>query len=64
MSIFDQVVDSKKPFKFFNMLTEHESFLSVVESAWKINIRGSRQYILCKKLSVVESVVESECYAL
>ena len=42
--IFYQGVGKKKPFRFFNMWTEHDSFLSVVGSAWNLNIRGCRQF--------------------
>ena len=52
--IFEQIVGKKKPFKFFNMWTEHANFSSVVGSVWNVNVHGCRQFSLCKKLSLLK----------
>jgi len=54
VSIFDQAVGRRRPFKFFNMWAEHEDFTSIVASAWNVNIEGYRQFSLCKKLSFLK----------
>lgn len=50
VSLFDQVLGRKKPFRFFNMWAGHADFCSVVESAWRVTIRGNYSFVLCKKL--------------
>ncbi|GJY25759.1 putative RNA-directed DNA polymerase [Tanacetum coccineum] len=39
-----------KPFKFFNVLTSHDSFLEVVKAEWDRNISGFYMYRVVKKL--------------
>jgi len=54
VQIFEQGIGKKRPFKFFNMWTEHDSFLSVVRSGWDKIIQGCHQFSLCKKLSLLK----------
>ncbi|XP_022848848.1 uncharacterized protein LOC111371175 [Olea europaea var. sylvestris] len=50
VSVDDCVGSGKKPFKFFNIWTMHEDFLDIVQSSWRVNVRGTKQFVLCKKL--------------
>lgn len=40
----------KPPFRFFNMLTKHSSFLDVVKPRWEIEVNGTKQFQLVTKL--------------
>lgn len=50
VSLFHQVRQSVRSFKFFNMWTKHEQFTSTVRACWELDVGGSSQFILCKKL--------------
>ena len=54
VSIFDQSVGKKKPFRFFNMWADHVNFLPLVQSVWTTNVDGVCQFLLCKKLSLLK----------
>lgn len=40
----------RKPFRFFNMWTNHESFHEIVHNGWELDVWGRKQFLLCKKL--------------
>nr|TKR85206.1 hypothetical protein D5086_0000250120 [Populus alba] len=40
----------KKCFKFFNMWSNHPSFLELVAEAWQLDTHGSPMFTLCKRL--------------
>uniref|UniRef100_A0A2N9IPI3 Uncharacterized protein n=1 Tax=Fagus sylvatica TaxID=28930 RepID=A0A2N9IPI3_FAGSY len=44
-----------KPFKFFNVWSDHKDFLSWVEEAWATEIGGSPMFTLSKKLKAVKA---------
>lgn len=44
-----------KPFKFFDMLTQHGEFLKVVKEGWDINVNGDPLYLVVQKLKCVKS---------
>ncbi|XP_020266637.1 uncharacterized protein LOC109842140 [Asparagus officinalis] len=48
--IGDEVVEGKRPFRFFNMWVNHPEFIPVVRNAWRQNIRGYYMYKLHAKL--------------
>ena len=44
-----------KPFKFFNVWSDHKDFLSWVEEAWATEIGVSPMFTLSKKLKAVKA---------
>ncbi|MQM17125.1 hypothetical protein Taro_050093 [Colocasia esculenta] len=50
----DSVVGGPKPFKFYNMWAQHDSFRSIVQRAWKTHFQGTPLFVLCKKLRAVK----------
>ncbi|KAL8472289.1 hypothetical protein ACS0TY_029490 [Phlomoides rotata] len=49
-TIFGESGEDKKPFRFFNMWTKHDHFFQIVSDGWERDTRGTKQFILCKKL--------------
>ncbi|KAK4348291.1 hypothetical protein RND71_034630 [Anisodus tanguticus] len=49
ISIFDHNERSNRPFKFFNMWSQHPSFGSIVTKAWQQNVLGTAQFSFCRK---------------
>lgn len=43
-----------KPFKFFNMWTQHGDFLKVVKEGWNIQVEDDPLYMLVQKLKNVK----------
>lgn len=50
VSLFMHEQNKRKPFRFFNMWSNHENFHDVVQNCWEQEIGGTKQFILCKKL--------------
>ncbi|XP_022849878.1 uncharacterized protein LOC111371966 [Olea europaea var. sylvestris] len=50
VSLFGLDAGKMRPFKFFNMWTNHESFHEIVQNCWELDVMGIRQFILCKNL--------------
>ncbi|XP_020260972.1 uncharacterized protein LOC109837227 [Asparagus officinalis] len=50
LTIEDDVIEGKRPFKFFNMWVKHPDFILTVKSIWKLNIEGYKLYRLHSKL--------------
>lgn len=48
----------KKPFRFLNMWTKHENFHDLVLRNWNVEIRGTNQFSLCKKLQRLKGVLK------
>ena len=44
-----------KPFKFFNVWTEHNDFLTWIEDAWSADVTGSHMFRLYSKLKAVKA---------
>ena len=44
----------RKPFRFFNFLTEHPSFATSVAEAWAVPVDGSPLFQICSKLNRVK----------
>ncbi|XP_022853935.1 uncharacterized protein LOC111375367, partial [Olea europaea var. sylvestris] len=58
VSIHDHVGSAKTPFKFFNIWTKHEDFHDLIQASWNFNMRGTKQFILCKKLSKLKEALK------
>lgn len=43
------------PFRFFNICTEHDEFLEVVQEAWNMPVYGVPMYKVCKKLKALKA---------
>ncbi|MQL95135.1 hypothetical protein Taro_027799 [Colocasia esculenta] len=50
----DFVAGGPKPFKFYNMWAQHDSFRSIVQRAWNTHFQGTPLFVLCKKLRAVK----------
>lgn len=50
VSLINQDVSFRKPFKFFDMWTLHENFEAVVNAEWSSFDRGSMQFVMCNKM--------------
>lgn len=44
----------QKPFRFFDMWTQHEDFLEVVKEAWNIHVKGDPLFRVVHKLKYVK----------
>lgn len=43
-----------KPFKFFNMWASHKDFLPLVSDTWQLEIQGTAQFALARKLKILK----------
>ncbi|KAK6159245.1 hypothetical protein DH2020_006559 [Rehmannia glutinosa] len=50
VSLLDVVVNTNRPFRFFNMWASHTDFNDLVATNWNFYITGTKQFMLCKKL--------------
>lgn len=55
VSLLNQSPRDRPSFRFFNMWTLHSDFISIVASSWLSEIRGTAQFVLCKKLNLLKS---------
>lgn len=55
VSISAQCNRRKAAFRFFNMWTNHPSFIPTVVRSWNKRIRGSAQYVVCCKLKALKA---------
>ncbi|KAL0363810.1 UNVERIFIED_CONTAM: hypothetical protein Sangu_0478600 [Sesamum angustifolium] len=54
VSILDPPVSHPKPFRFFNMWADHQDFMATVENGWNLNVDGTAQFCLCRKLKALK----------
>ncbi|XP_020266528.1 uncharacterized protein LOC109842018 [Asparagus officinalis] len=54
VSIYDDQIQGKKPFKFFNMWTKHQSFSTTVSNVWKGKIKGFSMFSVYSKLKMLK----------
>ncbi|KAL0305338.1 UNVERIFIED_CONTAM: hypothetical protein Scaly_2988000 [Sesamum calycinum] len=47
-------LDRPKPFRFFNMWADHQDFMATVENGWNLNVDGTAQFCLCRKLKALK----------
>ncbi|KAK6115461.1 hypothetical protein DH2020_007730 [Rehmannia glutinosa] len=50
VSLLDVVTKNNRPFRFFNMWVSHTDFNDLVATHWDLYVRGTKQFIFCKKL--------------
>lgn len=50
VSLFSPDIVCKPSFRFFNMWTQHSDFAPVVAASWRLDLRGSAQFRLCRNL--------------
>ena len=55
VSFLQQRSPQNKPFRFFNMWSDHTDFLSTVSSVFHQHIPGSKQFSFCKKLKQLKA---------
>ncbi|XP_020262517.1 uncharacterized protein LOC109838490 [Asparagus officinalis] len=58
VSIYDDCVQGKKPFKFFKMWTKHENFLPTVTSVWNTKITGFAMFSVYSKLKLLKNALK------
>ncbi|KAK4389648.1 putative mitochondrial protein [Sesamum angolense] len=54
VSIIDPLASQPKPFRFFNMWADHQDFMATVENGWNLNVDGTAQFCLCRKLKALK----------
>ncbi|KAL0424176.1 UNVERIFIED_CONTAM: hypothetical protein Sradi_0952400 [Sesamum radiatum] len=59
VSIFDNPAPKPKPFRFFNMWADHPDFIPTVERRWGLNMEGTPQFRLCRKLKALKSSLKA-----
>ncbi|KAK6119511.1 hypothetical protein DH2020_046746 [Rehmannia glutinosa] len=50
VSLLDVIANTNRPFRFFNMWASHADFNDLVATNWNLYVRGTKQFMLCKKL--------------
>ncbi|KAL0295605.1 UNVERIFIED_CONTAM: hypothetical protein Sangu_3193000 [Sesamum angustifolium] len=59
VSIFDNPAPKPKPFRFFNMWADHPDFIPTIERRWRLNVEGTPQFRLCRKLKALKSSLKA-----
>ncbi|KAK4428296.1 hypothetical protein Salat_1129200 [Sesamum alatum] len=59
VSILDLPVPKPKPFWFFNIWVDHPDFLETVEDGCNVNVDGTPQFSLCRKLKALKRALKS-----
>ncbi|KAL2238068.1 UNVERIFIED_CONTAM: hypothetical protein Sindi_0998500 [Sesamum indicum] len=59
VTIFDHTLTKPKPFRFFNMWADHLDFLTTVEQQWNLNVEGTPQFNLCKRLKSLKGALKA-----
>ncbi|KAK4412811.1 hypothetical protein Salat_2928300 [Sesamum alatum] len=59
VSILDLPAPKPKPFRFFNIWANHPDFLATVEDGWNLNVEGTPQFSLCRKLKALKGVIKT-----
>ncbi|KAL0407932.1 UNVERIFIED_CONTAM: Retrovirus-related Pol polyprotein from type-2 retrotransposable element R2DM [Sesamum radiatum] len=59
VSLFDPPTPKPKPFRFFNMWADHPDFLATVENGWNMNVEGTPQFSLCRKLKALKGPLKT-----
>ncbi|XP_020245233.1 uncharacterized protein LOC109823370 [Asparagus officinalis] len=58
ISIFEDNVQGKRPFKFFNIWTKHDTFLPTVSKIWQTEVAGFKMYSVCTKMKLLRSALK------
>ncbi|KAL0317947.1 UNVERIFIED_CONTAM: hypothetical protein Sangu_2209000 [Sesamum angustifolium] len=56
---FDNPAPKPKPFRFFNMWADHPDFIPTIERRWRLNVEGTPQFRLCRKLKALKSSLKA-----
>ncbi|KAL0421047.1 UNVERIFIED_CONTAM: hypothetical protein Slati_3127600 [Sesamum latifolium] len=59
ISLFDPLAPKPKLFHFFNMWADHSDFLATVENGWNMNVEGTPQLSLCRKLKALKGPLKA-----
>ncbi|KAK4428441.1 hypothetical protein Salat_1143700 [Sesamum alatum] len=59
VSLFDPPAPKPKPFRFFNMWADHPDFLATIESHWNMNMEGTAQFSLYRKLKALKGPLKA-----
>ncbi|KAL0449171.1 UNVERIFIED_CONTAM: hypothetical protein Slati_1473500 [Sesamum latifolium] len=59
ISLFDPPAPKPKPFCFFNMWADHSDFSTTVENGWDMNVEGTPQFSLCRKLKALKGPLKA-----
>ncbi|XP_020258961.1 uncharacterized protein LOC109835396 [Asparagus officinalis] len=54
VTIFEDQVHGKKPFRFFKMWIKHTNYLPTVSSIWNTSIDGHTMFSICSKLKLLK----------
>ncbi|XP_020249388.1 uncharacterized protein LOC109826777 [Asparagus officinalis] len=54
VSVHDDCVQGKKPFKFFKMWIKHEDYIPTVSSIWKTPITGCKMFSVASKMKLLK----------
>ncbi|GFS35505.1 hypothetical protein Acr_00g0040240 [Actinidia rufa] len=55
VSLFGDNARGNCPFKFFNMWARHDKYPEIVSNTWRMQIKGSAMFRLCRKLRCLKS---------
>ncbi|XP_020270938.1 uncharacterized protein LOC109846122 [Asparagus officinalis] len=58
LSIYDNCVQGKKPFKFFKMWNKHENYLPIISSVWQNSIAGCAMFSVASKLKLLKNALK------
>ncbi|MQM00346.1 hypothetical protein Taro_033080 [Colocasia esculenta] len=60
LTIFTEelIAGGPKPFRFFTMWAQHESFHSTVQNAWSLDAQGTPLFVLSQKLRAVKEALK------
>ncbi|XP_020272040.1 uncharacterized protein LOC109847208 [Asparagus officinalis] len=59
ISIYDEEIRGKKPFKFYKIWINHSSFLPTVSSVWQSHIGGYKMFSVNSKLKLLKGALEN-----
>ncbi|KAL0314992.1 UNVERIFIED_CONTAM: hypothetical protein Scaly_2556500 [Sesamum calycinum] len=57
--LFYNPAPKPKSFRFFNMWADHLDFIPTVEERWGLNVEGTPQFQLCRKLKALKSSLKA-----
>ncbi|GAA0174530.1 hypothetical protein LIER_27904 [Lithospermum erythrorhizon] len=58
-SVLRVTEDGSRPFKFFNMWTNHPDFLDICATHWRKRVYGSAQFKICTKLKALKNPLQA-----
>ncbi|CAH9085418.1 unnamed protein product [Cuscuta europaea] len=59
ISILNNTSLRPKSFKFFNMWIQHDAFTNILMQSWNVNINGTAQFQIAKKLKVLKQPLKN-----